>query len=433
MTALYGRFLLRKLIVLLCLSSFMNVFRGHLAYAKKAQFTPRYQMALGLSLADQLSPSEQRQLPWRSLEQSALTPTRADLGFTYQAPRSNWVTELGLRLFRMNFEQHNRQIRPLIDPKGQGLALGELSLRYEPQSKYAPKVLLGHFLLSVEHSHWQHLADQRISALEYNAWRQEMPSYSLSVSPLDRFVLGASLSNTLKQHEYRLSVALPSSGSWSRLNLRDESGIIFDTAWGWQTKTFQTSVNLIYAHQLILQNSTLSYVDQQLALQTLKSQRVDLLGRELRRNELYLQANSTWNIGRLNRYQSKWNSSLGLRNSTITNHVLSAAEEASLAQTSLLGLGLNSRQSLAFYRLDHEQVPSNTARWPDIWRISYLWRDPHTQFAYDERHRSLVEFIYSGSNSSLSFWWMHLWNANANRWAVSNDVIGLSLEFYSLH
>ena len=397
--------------------------------AKKHHFIPRYYVSAGLSLASEVNRESQRQLPWRELNNSALMPSRANLGVSYQPAQSKWFAEFSLRLFRLGFEAAEAQIKSFKDPKGKGVALGELSLRYIPKAHQRPRLLLGHFILSTEHSHWTHQADHFLSAIEYNGWLQEDPSYSLSVSPLDRFVLGASLMGHIAKSEYRVSVATPSSNSWGPFNDHQESGLLFDLALGVKHQALKAYFNLLYAHQLRIQDSTLNFIDQRLAIQALTQARSPLQGNQLKRNSLWLNFNLNLDLGHIKSYQAQFKSTIGLRNSELTEYVLSPNEEAALAESQLIGVGLNSRYSIMLQRIPEQANTDKKQRWPDLMRLSYLWRDPHTQFAFDERHRSLLELIYHNSSSSLCFWWQHLWSANRNRWSLANDLLGISLEF----
>ena len=400
---------------------------GHTAFAEGRHFIPRYQIALGLSLADKINSEKRRQLPWREMNASALIPSRADLGISYHHPKSRWFGEFAMRLFRIGFESKEAQIRSFSDPKGQGIALGELSLRYIPKSHRVPRLLMGHFILNLNHSHWSHLAEQNLSPLEYNGWLQEDPNYSLSVSPLDRFVIGASLMGHIASGEYRVSVATPSSNT-GNLSDEQETGLLFDLALGIKRKSARIYLNLLYTHQLQVQASTLNFVDQQLAIQYLTEQRDTLQGIELHRNSLWFNLNFDFKLWSLGDYQTQLSSTLGIRSSKLQGGTLSKVEEASLSESQLVGIGLNSRYCIEFMRKTTEK---SQQRWPNHLRISYLWRDPHTQFAFDERHRSLLELIYQGQSSSLIFWWQHLWSSNRNRWSLTNDFFGISLEFSS--
>ena len=333
-----------------------------------------------------------------------------------------------MRLFRIGFESKEAQIRSFNDPKGQGIALGELSLRYIPQSHRAPRLLLGHFILQLNHSHWSHLAEQNLSPLEYNGWLQEDPNYSLSVSLLDRFVLGASLMGYVANGEYRISIATPSSSTGRSSSKQQETGLLFDLALGVKGKSAQVYLNFLYAHQLQVQASTLNFVDQQLAIQYLTEQRDNLQGNELYRNSIWFNLNFDYKLWSFGEYQTQLSSTLGLRSSTLHGRTLSKIEEASLAESQLVGIGLSSRYCIEFQRKTKDRQQQ---RWPDHLRMSYLWRDPHTQFTFDERHRTLLELIYQGQSSSLIFWWQHLWSSNQNRWSFAHDYLGISLEFSS--
>ncbi|MAD60569.1 MAG: hypothetical protein CMH49_03505 [Myxococcales bacterium] len=401
---------------------------GHTAFAEDRHFVPRYQIALGLGLANTISPEKRRQLPWREMNTSALIPSRADLGISYHHPNSRWFGEFAMRLFRIGFESKETRIRSFSDPKGQGLALGELSLRYIPKSHRAPRLLVGHFILNLNHSHWSHLAEQSLSPLEYNGWLQEDPNYSLSMSPLDRFVIGTSLMGHIASSEYRISVATPSSNTGHSTDEQQETGLLFDLALGIKRKSARIYLNFLYAHQLQLQASTLNFIDQQLVIQYLNEQRDKLQGFELYRNSLWLNLNFGFKIWSLGDYQAQLSSTLGMRSSKLQGRTLSKAEEASLSESQLIGVGLSSRYCIEFLR---KTTKKSQQRWPDHLRMSYLWRDPHTQFAFDERHRSLLELIYQGQSSSLIFWWQHLWSSNRNRWSLTNDFFGISLEFSS--
>ena len=85
---------------------------------------------------------------------------------------------------------------------------------------------------------------------------------------------------------------------------------------------------MLYAHQLRVQDSTLNFIDQRLALQTLTQARIPLQGNQLNRNSLWLNLNLELDLGHIKSYQTHLKSTIGLRNSKLTGYVLSPTEEA---------------------------------------------------------------------------------------------------------
>jgi hypothetical protein len=394
-----------------------------------------YQVTMGLSVANDRSAESQRQLPWRQQESSALAPTRADLGLSYTwGEAAQWQFNFGLRLLRLGTNQEQSLVHPLNDPRGQGLAIGDFSVTYTPTHDRYPKLMLGQFQLGLNGSSWRHIGRFNISQLEYNIWAQEDPRWSESTSLLDRMVTGVSAHGVWLNHRqssslglYRLSVATPSDHRKGLLSAQ-RGGILFDFAAELHRRRWTLQLNTVFAHHLGLSEETLTMVDEVLIIDTVRGNRIPLIPQSLHRNATWLTLAGRYQLTQTATYMISMFGSFEGRWTRLTQGQLNRLEVAVLSESNLLGRGSASSWGLMMHT-PSTAIKKKSIRFPDQASISYLWRDPNHDFAFDERHRLLFEFMYQKELTSLIFWWKHLWSSSLNRWQLDSDIAGISLEF----
>ena len=414
------------------------------------ELTAYYSINGGFTFAPKSSPEQKAEMPWRRVKSSHFVPTRAEVALSHQFSHLNRFN-FNLRLWRIGLEDTQPQLSwSLQDEFGHGPMLGEISYTLDPENIWMPKIRIGQFSLNLSSASWSSFSERRtsINLVESDLWQHEDPYWSNTTSPLDRYVFGIGLqglwfspskvtrslavkSNLERkiQGSYRASIAAPNTGRYSIFS-GGETGWLIDTALDFRHLWWGLNLNYIHAFGIEIQQETLQFTDQVLQISTIKNERDPLLGKELTRNSLWVRGGGELKALETN-YGQLWLAGLfELRSSRILQPPpLSADEQATLAESNLLGIGQASELSLLW-------KPSSTTYsqdWlPQHFKLAYQWRDPHHQFAFDERHRLRMEvsFYDLQQKSGLLLWWTHLWSAPTNRWSVDQDLVGISFEFF---
>ena len=405
-----------------------------------------------LAIGARRSESSRVEIPWRPLESTQLAPQRLEAGMSYHFGADlQGRFDLGLMLFPQPsyLEGPMAPHYESVIESGE-VTLGEVSATL-PLSR-SHHLTLGRMLYridgGVEGGQLYHTGDEHHQPL----WTWEERYWSWSASPLERWVSGLSLSgafgdeviskpDTINPYElttydplsiaYRVSVFMPQE----QIEVIQYRGVVATGQLGVGTPSWQFEIHSIWGHNLALNPATARWVDQQINVSQMLYQLPTLSSREITYRGIWLGGRGRIRLYRGLRYALWMRARIDLRYITLDQERgLRALEEAALAESNTIGdgrawiLGLYGDQDAR-----HRSVQKNRLSvWPDHWGLTYLARDPHLDFGYDERHRVRMHlgyrYLHSWGRLALEFWYTHLWSAAENRWRQDSDIGGITLE-----
>lgn len=390
----------------------------------ETSFTLRHELTLGYSWAPLRSAEAQRELPWRPLEKSALTPIRLGVGLGYTLDDTGWSAELSGRLYRSP-QYVGGSLATVYEPADLSpLMLGELSLRYRPQNQIFPMITFGRFLphLGGELSHLGGEAPLEMTALEARHW-------SRSISPHDRWVHGLGLnrsfkgvvSDTIDLH-YLFAFFSPADAELLAHPLN--RGVVLLGSFQLSDDRWRAAFSGAKAWGLPLQEEDKKWADERLIGYQARTLTAPLSSRALERDAQWLRVNLEAQWAELATYRFWVSSAWEERWAEVSS--LRSMEEAAFSELNGMGSG---RTWTA--RIYGERRSSSSSFAPQLWSLSYTGRDPHQQFQYDDRHWISLSLTYPIPNLpprfpiSVILNGYHLWSAVANRAEFNSDMLSL--------
>lgn len=439
-----------KLIVSLTISSGLSL-TSAASHAQIPQhtgqrFAPHVGLSGGAVIARERGLESRRQLPWRPLESSTLTPLRLEVGATYHfGGHPHKRVDVGGALYQRGLYLDAPLSALYADSVSEGHpALGELSMTWPLTPNH--RLTFGRLLYRVNAgdrgAHLYHVGQAQ--ALSPEAWEERY--WSWSGSPLERWSAGVSLGGALWSSDepptqrgpkgpprralsYRVSALRPHE----RLDLIDGRGVVLTGATRFEDERWGAELQAIWGYQLSLSDELKSAADETL--------RVASASRNLRSlSDVTVDYSATWwrgagwlRLGRSAR-MSYW-ASATVEARRVDASQLTQLEEAALAEANVIGDGLATCVRVYAMRDVRRDVPrgeTSLSALPHRWELSYQSRDPDERFDFDMRHRltasARYDLITSWGVVSSTLWYQHLWSASANRFAFESDLAGLSVE-----